>query len=264
MIILIHRNYDFFDIIDDYIKDGEVISNDKVPSEKLINCISFSHVYTKEVNSDIGKDICEQFLKLYTSIPNLKDNNRNYENYKKDWNFVNYWLNDKIRESQLNGTICAKYFSEGLEHHCTYTFNFVDISDFIYHIVEEDFKKMKLLYSLYTNYSKLNSILSNTSPKVQQSLLEPSSDFYDNYKKARNMCFGRNNKFCQKLENFKSKYESSYIKVHEKGEKFSKNFKPLPEDENSNIISTATIGSIVGLIPLFGVLYKVRKLNTKL
>ncbi|KMZ77011.1 hypothetical protein PVIIG_06541 [Plasmodium vivax India VII] len=126
----------------------------------------------------------------------------------------------------------------------------------MFNIFEEDLKKMKLLHSLYTNYSKLNSILSNTSPKIQQSLLEPSSDFYDNYKKARNMCFGENNKFCQKLENFKSKYQSAYVKVHEKVEEFSKNFKPLPEDVSIKIISTATIGTTVGLIPLFGVLYK--------
>ncbi|CAI7719365.1 Plasmodium vivax Vir protein, putative [Plasmodium vivax] len=249
-------SYDFFDIIENYIKNGEVISNESVSSKELNNCISFSEQYTKGENSNIGKDICEQFLKLHTSIPNIKDNNKNYDNYKKDCNFLNFWLNYKLRESVLDGSVCVENFSLGIENQCSFILNFHFISEFIYHIVEEDFKKMKLLYTLYTHYSKLNSILSSKSPQTPQSLLEPSNNSYDYYNQARNMCYDKNNKFCQKLENFKSKYKELYKTLETKDEEFSKNFKRLPQNENIKIISTTTMVTSVGLIPLFGVLYK--------
>ncbi|KMZ77310.1 hypothetical protein PVIIG_06118 [Plasmodium vivax India VII] len=193
----------------------------------------------------------------------LSDNKRNYENYKKDSNFVNYWLNYKIRESKLNGSVCVNKFSQGMEQQCVETLKLNYSSDFIYHIDEEDFQKMKLLYILYENYSILNKLINNSTSEEPKLLLDPSNNCYDNYKKARNMCYDKNNKFCQKLEKFKSKYEALYTILETKDEEFSKNFKRLPEDENSKIISTATIGSVVGLIPLFGVLYRVSKLNIK-
>ncbi|KMZ94906.1 hypothetical protein PVMG_05517 [Plasmodium vivax Mauritania I] len=223
----------------------------------IVNLNNF--IYNQGKNSQIIKNICEQYLKLYTSLTNLKNSKTSNINYKKDYSFVNYWLNDKIRESELNGSVCVDDFYEIMEPQCsdTLSINYTPEYTYIYHINQEDFNKMKLLYSLYENYSILDSILSKSLIDKPQSLSEPSSKYYDNYKKARKMCYGEKDKFCEKLDKFKSQYKALYTTLDTRGEEISKYFKRLPNDEN-NIISTAVIGSMAGLIPFFGLLYKVK------
>ncbi|CAG9476501.1 unnamed protein product [Plasmodium vivax] len=249
------ESYDFFDVIDTYIENGNVVNKNNITSRELVNCTPFSKVYNGGRNSQIVKHICEEFLKIYTSIPNLKNRKTSDVNYKKDYNFVNYWLNDKIRESELNRSACVDDFYEEMEPQCSDTLSLIFESNYIYHIVEKDFTKMKLLFSLYTNYSKLNSILSKSTIENPESLLGPSTICSNDYKTASYLCYSEKGKFCEKLDKFKLKYEELYVTLETKEGELSKYFKRLPEDEN-NIISTAVIGSMAGLIPLFGLLYK--------
>ncbi|KMZ96416.1 hypothetical protein PVNG_05951, partial [Plasmodium vivax North Korean] len=66
----------------------------------------------------------------------------------------------------------------------------------------------------------------------------------------------KNSKFCEKLNTFISKYKDLYTKVDNQGPEFSNNFIKLEECPNTKIITTAVTGTVVGLIPLLGVLYK--------
>ncbi|KMZ76709.1 hypothetical protein PVIIG_05708, partial [Plasmodium vivax India VII] len=65
-----------------------------------------------------------------------------------------------------------------------------------------------------------------------------------------------NSKFCQELNKFESKYNELDGKVREQASELSDYFIRLSECPNTKIITTAVTGSIIGLIPLFGVLYK--------
>ncbi|VUZ99935.1 PIR protein [Plasmodium vivax] len=249
-------NYDFFDNIPTYLINVEKANKDASELNTDDNCVSFSKQHTIN-NTDIGKQICEQFIKLCKQLPNIKNYNITDPNYRKDWDFLSYWLNFKLEKSKLNGTICPKKFYDGMENHCINTLlRFVTSTNLIYNINDEDISRMNVLYILHGNYSQLDKIINDSTPPKPESLLELSSTCSDNYIKAKYMCYGNYNKFCEKLKDFKTKYDNLFKTAESKGEKYTNNFKKLTDYDNINIISTTVIGSAVGLIPLLGILYK--------
>ncbi|CAI7721810.1 PIR protein [Plasmodium vivax] len=249
-------SYDFFDNIDKYIKYSDDLVSDGNKLDPADDCDSFSTEYTKD-NTDIGKKICEQFIKLCNKLPYLKNSNINDQSYRNDWNFLSYWLNIKLRENELNRTICPNDFYDGMESHCMNTLSrFVSSTNLIYHINEDDLNRMKALYILHNNYSKLDTILNNSTSPKPELLLEPSDICSYTYSSAKYMCDDKYKEYCKQLDKFKTKYEKLFITAKSKGKEFANNFKKITDYDNSNIISTTIIGSAVGLIPLLGILYK--------
>ncbi|KNA01603.1 hypothetical protein PVNG_05968 [Plasmodium vivax North Korean] len=213
-------------------------------------------MHTKS-NTTMGKNICEYFIKLCKLLPRVKNNKKYDPNYGKDWHFLSYWLNVKLEESKLNAIICPYDFYDGIEDHCMNTLSlYISSPILIYNINEEDLSRMKVLYILHENYNKLHSILNNETASEPHLLLPPSSKCSMNYKSANNMCNSKYKKFCEKLKKFKTEYDKLFKIAESKGDDFAKNFIKLTDKENSNIISSTVIGSAVGLIPLFGILYK--------
>ncbi|KMZ96406.1 hypothetical protein PVNG_05868 [Plasmodium vivax North Korean] len=249
-----YDTYNFFDNIINYIESSDNLAVNNTQLHAQDNCITFSNSYTKS-NLDIGKNICELFIKLYISLTDVK--NKGQPNYEKDWHFLNYWLNINISKSELNEAICPRKFSDGLGHHCWYTLTFGFPPDFMYNIREEDLNKMNLLYGLYENYKKLDNILNDSQENNQDLLLEHSNKCCSYYVKANYLCNDENNKFCSELENFKTKYVGLYSKLEGKSLEYSKNFIKLTQCKDTNVISTALMGTTVGLVPLLVGLYKV-------
>ncbi|KMZ77188.1 hypothetical protein PVIIG_05704 [Plasmodium vivax India VII] len=133
---------------------------------------------------------------------------------------------------------------------------FVSSTNLIYHINEDDLNRMKALYILHNNYSKLDTILNNSTSPKPELLLEPSDICSYTYSSAKYMCDDKYKEYCKQLDKFKTKYEKLFITAKSKGKEFANNFKKITDYDNSNIISTTIIGSAVGLIPLLGILYK--------
>ncbi|VUZ99606.1 PIR protein [Plasmodium vivax] len=243
-------------VINEYIKHSNESESDNTQLDTGDDCNSFSEMYANG-NNTVWKNICEQFIKLCKQLPCIKNSNENEPNYMKDWNFLSYWLNSKLRENKLNRTICPNDFYKGMEDHCSETLSrFVSSTNLIYNINEEDLSRMEVLYILHDNYNKLDTILKDSTSPQPESLFTPSSTCSYNYSIARYMCYGENNKFCQILEKFKREYEELFNTAKTKGDQYANNFKKLTDYDNSNIISTTLIGSAVGLIPLMGILYK--------
>ncbi|SCA83705.1 Plasmodium vivax Vir protein, putative [Plasmodium vivax] len=133
--------------------------------------------------------------------------------------------------------------------------------DFICDINKDDLNKMNILYRLYKNYTDLYDILDNSSQQVKETSLSLSTSCCKDYLEARYICdtskTNSNSPFCNNLEIFKSKYEREiYNKVDQKESDFSDYFIKLSECPNNKIITTAVTGTVVGLIPLLGILYK--------
>ncbi|KNA02585.1 hypothetical protein PVNG_05129 [Plasmodium vivax North Korean] len=143
-----------------------------------------------------------------------------------------------------------------MENYSTETLSFLSSINLIYNINKEDLRRMEVLYILHENYNKLDTIINNTTPPNPESLLEHSRTCSNNYKIGRSMCYSKYNKFCEKLDNFKKKYEKLSKTAESKGDQYTNNFIKLTDNDNSNIISTTLIGSAAGLIPLLGILYK--------
>ncbi|KMZ96168.1 hypothetical protein PVNG_06630 [Plasmodium vivax North Korean] len=122
---------------------------------------------------------------------------------------------------------------------------------------------MNKLYNLYEKYSKLHDALTTKTKDELDASLDPSNDCFYDYVYARYLCVDENTKYCVKLKNFKSNYEKLFTIAKGKEYDFSKNFKHLPENVYNNIMSTALLGTTIGIVPLFGVLYKVIELIIK-
>ncbi|KMZ77134.1 hypothetical protein PVIIG_05344 [Plasmodium vivax India VII] len=248
--------YDFFDNILTYIEKEGNVKLDTSPLNNKDDCKSFSHINTP-TNIQAGMNICEMFIKLYTSLTNVK--NEKHADYKKEWHFLNYWLNNNLSKTKLNETTCATMFSGDFSNHCIHTFFLKEFSpDLIYNIREEDLYKMNLLYSLYENYRTINNILSNGQEDKPDLLLQSSTKCCSDYIKANYFCKGEKNKYCTQLEKFQTKYEELDSKLDGKIAEYSKNFIKLTQCKDTNVISTALIGTTVGLVPLLMGLYKVK------
>ncbi|KMZ76829.1 hypothetical protein PVIIG_06298 [Plasmodium vivax India VII] len=262
-------NYAFFVDIEKYIEKAKSAESTAASSNVDSKCKSFmksSRLHIKD--EETAQIICEQFIKLYDSLidPNIKS--KCDPTYKNCSEFLNYWVNFKLTESMKNEDYAVHYVYNGLESQITGVDGYGEIIDFICDIDKDELNKMNKLYNLYENYSKLSAIINKESESDKKELLSLSTQCCTYYNEASYICDPDNNnsrtKFCEELETFKSKYEDLYQKVDEKPSEISDNFIKLLECPNTKIISTAVTGSIIGLIPLFGVLYKVTELNIKL
>ncbi|CAI7718372.1 Plasmodium vivax Vir protein, putative [Plasmodium vivax] len=264
-------NYEFFDKIEDYIeKVKNAESNPQLSNAQskfaLSNAESKCNAFMESSKSHFmdkrtAKPICEQFVKLYYS---LTDNNKCIKGVDPDYNkcskFLNYWINFKLRKSIKNedSTFCDVYghLDGQLTNNDIYNIDLYFIND----IDKDDLYKMNILYNLYENYNILNAIDYTNSEQDKRQLLTHSTACCPDYIKASYICNDddedKNPKFCEELETFKSKYHVLYQSVIKKGSDYSDYFMTLSNCPNSKIITTAVTGSIIGLIPLFGVLYK--------
>ncbi|KMZ88790.1 hypothetical protein PVBG_05702 [Plasmodium vivax Brazil I] len=240
-VILFKFKYVFFDDIDNYTNYEEKIKSNTTNVKITECCTSFMKGGQTLKNTEKSKDICVNFLKLYEILPNVKENNA------KDWGFLNYWLNFEL--DKVNKNICVKNFYDDMESHCDREINVLVTDDRVYNVKKDDLNKMNLLYGLYENYKKLDNILSTNQQGKSDLLSEYSNKFCSYYVEANYLCNYEDNKFCTHLQNFKTKYEGLYDTVDGKDPEYSKNFIKLTQCHN-NTMSTALIGTTVGLIPL--------------
>ncbi|KMZ92301.1 hypothetical protein PVMG_03656 [Plasmodium vivax Mauritania I] len=209
----------------------------------------------------MAKNMCKIFISIYKKLKGEIENYKADSNYKKDFAFLNYWVNWKIQENGFNEYEAAQNFNDYLEVYELLETNFDTTNLLIYDINKDELYKMNILYNLYEKYTKLNSIISNVSNQDKQELLTLSTQCCTDYNEANYICNSGNNnnsEFCKKLKKFQTKYEELNNKVEKEKSEYSDYFKSLSKCPNNKIITTSVTGSIIGLIPLLGVLYKVK------
>ncbi|VUZ95555.1 PIR protein [Plasmodium vivax] len=245
-------SYYFFENIDNFGKYSDGIKSSSTSGDITTCCTSFMKGSKALRNNETSKNICENFLKLYKLIPNVNDNK------EKNWGFLNYWLNFEL--SQVNNKICVKDFYDEMESHCDGKFDGLITDDIMYNLKKDDLHKMHLLYSLYKKYTDIDDILGNRTKDDTKLLLSYSTACCRDYLEANYMCKGENDdnnnsQFCAQLKKFKTKYDGLYNTQIAINPEYTNNFKKLSEC-NNNTVSTAVIGTTVGLVPLLVGLYK--------
>ncbi|KMZ92298.1 hypothetical protein PVMG_03653 [Plasmodium vivax Mauritania I] len=261
------ESYEFFDNIEDYIKKAKSAESTAASSNTDSICDSFmksSRTGFKEIIT--ANRICKEYMNLYYSINELRSNLNSDPRYKKCREFLNYWINIKFRENMNNEYDCVHDVYDALESHITGIGDHYVNLFFIYDINKDDMYKMNILYSLYEKYIKLKTIIESTLEQKKQ-VLPLSTECCTDFVQAKYICKDDKNNgstFCKKLESFETKYKMLYPKFEAKRSEFSDSLIKLEECSNTKIITTAVTGTVVGLIPLLGVLYKVSELNIKL
>ncbi|VUZ99585.1 PIR protein [Plasmodium vivax] len=254
------ESYEFFEKIENYIEKAKSVESTTEYSEADSGCNSF--VVTSGsyfTDKERAKIICKQFIKLYDSLDDCKSTS-NSDLHRKCSKFLKYWINFKLMKSMKNEDECVFNIYNALESQITGSVDFHIDLYFKEDINKDDLYKMNILYSLYEKYIDLSTILKELSNVDKQSLLSLSTACCTHYNEARYICdTSKNNndsQFCRRLNIFESKYKSLYTDVDKLKPEVSDNFIRLSECPNNKIITTAVTGTVVGLIPLFGVLYK--------
>ncbi|SBT02403.1 PIR Superfamily Protein [Plasmodium ovale curtisi] len=250
-------NSNYYVTLEQYVngKSGEV--------EKVQNCdnLSSSMKFSKSLSS---AEICKKFKFLYKSFGEHQGKNISDQGTLTDYdcNFLNYWLNDKLRENVNDDSINVKEFYERVkEKDSTFFSNPNDLEKHMHVIDPEILKNMKLLYKLYDSAVKIKSIIDNAvyineeeKQKKQDACLEYTKECDENYKKAMDRCLNSNDGFYNALIYFKDSYKIiTETSSNESNVCNSSEFDYFPEydavlEKKANAIKISSTLSILSLV----------------
>ncbi|SBS90677.1 PIR Superfamily Protein [Plasmodium ovale curtisi] len=97
---------------------------------------------------DNVKNICENFIKLFSKLYKTQKDINYYPLY------LNYWFNKKLKEIGITDTE-RKEACEGFSNICSEENKMSILKDKIHYIEDNDYKKMNILYDMYDNYNKI-------------------------------------------------------------------------------------------------------------
>ncbi|KMZ87232.1 hypothetical protein PVBG_04017 [Plasmodium vivax Brazil I] len=249
--------FDFFNNIDTYIKEAKKIKNPNPEITSHGDCKIFSGQIDLG-NIEKAESLCNSFARLNKFLVTIKKEDDNH------CKFLNYWLNSELSQKCSSENCGVRYIYNGMDSYLFRNEVYSSLNCELCNINKVELHKMSILYNLHDKRNEIHDIINSQKNLEASKLHESSTECFTNYKKGLAMCNNKDENFCKLLENFKTEYRKLYSMVETKGHDYSKYFQRLPGDENSNIISTAVTGTVVGLIPFFGVLYKVSELNIKL
>ncbi|SBT84118.1 PIR protein [Plasmodium ovale] len=152
------RNSPYYQMVVEYINreidvQEEVDQKKKDDIKKLKDtCNSFSsNICSFENLSD--KDICEKFFYMYKYLHeyyNKQDSKSTLTN--EDFDFLNYWLNVKLKDGNSNASICIDAFNRKIKD---VDENFISVIKKLekdLHVIDaSNLENMELLFELYNN-----------------------------------------------------------------------------------------------------------------
>ncbi|SBT01980.1 PIR Superfamily Protein, partial [Plasmodium ovale curtisi] len=158
-------------------------------------------------------EICKEFIILYDSLNTYgKEKNHEDETFScYDCDFLNYWLNNKIKENINNGLNNVKEFYEEIKSKNKKFFcEHEELGKHMNVIDPEILKNMKLLYELYDNAVKIINIMEEPNYKYEED--KSCNDYIEkcdeNYRKAMDRCINNNVDYYNALKFFKGSYEN--------------------------------------------------------
>ncbi|SBT02352.1 PIR Superfamily Protein, partial [Plasmodium ovale curtisi] len=204
--------------------------------------------------------ICEKFKYIYNLLTNNKRDAKEEGTLgNNDWAFLNYWLNDKLRGTNTDPSICVKVFYEKLREMDENYFKIESTDDKLFNMKKHDFKNMKKLFELYNIKDKISGAIANeNSHEEDLSCLWYIKESYAKYKEAIVNCRGECSYFYSLIKEFKRKYKNDLSYFAKSS--FSCKSEELFELPNYGVVlkeheSVQTIrnGTLSILLPVFGV-----------
>ncbi|SBT51555.1 PIR Superfamily Protein [Plasmodium ovale wallikeri] len=203
-------NSNYYETLLQYVEKN----SSEVKKEKKCDNLRTSMTFFK---SSSATEICQEFKFLYKafSIYSGKKTAENdpFSNY--DCDFMNYWLNYKLRENVSGGSINVKDFYNEIKSKDDEDLSKnKELHDYM-HIIDLDIlENMKLLYKLYDNAVNIKSIIDNEvyindeqKNKEKESCSKYTKECDEKYKEAMNRCLSSNVDFYHALKYFKDSYD---------------------------------------------------------
>ncbi|SBT57158.1 PIR Superfamily Protein [Plasmodium ovale wallikeri] len=191
------------------------VKDKKSDVEKEEKCNNLTTSMTS-FNNENAKDICQNFKFLYksfsTSSGGRTSKNDIFTDY--DCNFLNYWLNKKLREKVTDDSINVKEFYEKIKEQDTTVFSDHEELGHYMHVIDLDiFENMKYLYDLYDNTRNILNMMRGQdyqddlkTNEERKSCSDYTEDCSKKYMKAMDKCLNGNADFYNALKDFKISY----------------------------------------------------------
>ncbi|KMZ88865.1 hypothetical protein PVBG_06261 [Plasmodium vivax Brazil I] len=220
-----------------------------------------------------AQDICKEFTLLHESISEHSAivNPKDKKFSPGDCDFLNYWLNDKLRKNVKDGDkIDVKgFYNEIRKNKESKISANEDLENYMYNIDPEILNNMELLYDLYDNDRKILNMLLNPDESKEDN--NPCSFYTQNchekYDEAINRCYGIYDEFYKALKDFKSSYNYTIVQGEEDRYNCRGNinfllpeYDPVLQREKTKIMLIQGSTSFLMLILTFPLIYKVKKI----
>ncbi|SBT02992.1 PIR Superfamily Protein [Plasmodium ovale curtisi] len=206
--------------------------------------------------------ICEKFKYIYNLLSNNKRGRKKEGTLKNnDWAFLNYWLNDKLRSTNTDMSICVKDFYEKLRDMDEDYFKIASTDDKLFNMKKHDFENMKKLFELYNIKNKVSETMVEGIPEEKSALCSVyTKEFNKKYRDAIINCRDGCSIFFNILTDFKNKYREEFsfysktsISCNSEELFVLPNYQAvLKEHESIKIIGKTTFSV---LLPVFGVFF---------
>ncbi|SBS90405.1 PIR protein [Plasmodium ovale] len=247
--------YSFFESYKNYKRYESHIENNYLQGKHNTKCYSF----LKDViisRTDSANSICEKFKHFYQFLISTKRTPKSGILEDKDFAFLNYWLNDKLRNNAISHNLTVEHFHEKMNDHEDEFASYDMFKGKLYSIKDEDFNNIILLSLLEECYSDFYAKIIAHTKDTSISCLEYTQKLIDTYKKGIIKCSVDDTNFCQALKHFKQKYENFVFKDYSITEIcIDRELIKLPQynDVSLDDKKITVVGSILG--PSFGTLF---------
>ncbi|SCA59709.1 VIR protein [Plasmodium vivax] len=202
------ENSPYFNVLLDYFEKNKSTGVNGIKCNLSTSTMTF-------LDGSSAENICKEFKFLYKSFRTIKAKHTNEKDIYSysDCDFMNYWLNDKLRKSVKNGDqIDVRSFYKEIKNKNQEFFSEIEnFENYMKNIDPEILKNMKLLYDLY-DYERtiLNMLLSSDqSEEYENSCSFYTKNCYEKYNEAIGRCYGIYDEFYRALKDFKNRYNFS-------------------------------------------------------
>ncbi|SBS91685.1 PIR Superfamily Protein [Plasmodium ovale curtisi] len=188
--------------------------NEALEQNKKKICDHLSDTNLSEDSS--ARNICEYFVYMYNYLNKFTNSQEKEKSITdEDCHFMNYWLNVKLRDKNIDAKICVNDFYGKLKSKDESFFSSTTKLENHLHVIDTDtLENMKLLYKLYDNAVKIISIIrtqyytdEEEKNNERKSCSEYTNECDKNFKEAMDRCLNSNVDFYNALKNFKDGYK---------------------------------------------------------
>ncbi|SBS91119.1 PIR protein [Plasmodium ovale] len=198
-------------------------------------CETFSsNVCSFENSSD--KDICENFFYMYKYLHEYYDTQVSQSTLtNEDFDFLNYWLNVKLKGENSNALICIDKFNKKIKDEIENIISGIKKLEKDLHVIDpSNLENMEILYELYNTKQKIIDIMFDMDNKEDKKVLckNYTEICYNKYVEGMNKCLYGYDDFYKVLKLFERDYKYLIEDViDESGKCKSNDLFQLPEKD---------------------------------
>ncbi|KMZ76836.1 hypothetical protein PVIIG_05408 [Plasmodium vivax India VII] len=158
------------------------------------------------------KELGQNFLKLFCTLPVKSENKNMRDNYIK---FLNFWFNRELKEIITDKRHRISVYSH-FNSLCSKVDDLKELNDKIKEIDDEQYKKWSILYDLYDNYNKIINYYSKNSEDLQRKSSQYAQKCVDTFKLGIDIYNKKNDdEFNNALKEFSNLYNNFKHEIHE-------------------------------------------------